>query len=266
MERSREAWYAPSRSRPGGCDADSRRTKVATDPLLVTLQIERLTCHDDGGVGRAEPYLLAAFFKIDADTVSLRDNGSLAGRATFQAEDRPTHGNLGVKRLGSGENTPVPPRLGRFETRLRAIPVPPKVPRKKVGEVLGVVGMMYVLMEFDGSSETGADSAHRDFNAALRRTLDDTVRTATVVEGSLDLDEQRLRAFEEDLKIRLSRAIVKAQGPVADLISVLNADDFIGSKIAVLTHRELLSKPSQRLDETFSRHGKWEVAARVRAG
>lgn len=38
---------------------------MSTEPLLATLEIERLTCHDDGGVGRAEPYLLAAFFKID---------------------------------------------------------------------------------------------------------------------------------------------------------------------------------------------------------
>lgn len=209
--------------------------------------------------------MLTAFFKIDGDTVSVRDDGRLAGRATFEAEDLPTHENLGVKRLGSGEKTAVPPRLGRFEARLRPIPVPAKIPRKKVEDVLGLVGMIYVLMEFDGSSERGADAAHRDFNGALRRALNDTVETSTVVEGAVELDEQRLRAFENDLKARLSRAIVKAQGPVADLIGVLNADDLIGSKIYVFTHRELLARPSQRLSETFSRHGKWEVAARVQA-
>ena len=121
-------------------------------------------------------------------------------------------------------------------------------------------------MERDGSSETGANAAHRDFNAALRRTLNDTVSRARVVEGAVEVDEQRLRAFESDLEVRLNRAIAGAQGPVADVINLLNVDDLIGSKIAVITHRELLDSPSQRLDETFPRHGRWEVAARVRAG
>jgi hypothetical protein len=246
--------------------AETRRRTVATEPLLVTLEIERLTCHDDGGVGRAEPYLLAAFFKIDGDTVRLRDDGALAGTVTFDAEDTPTHGNLGVKRLGSGESTSIPPRLGRFQTRLTPVAIPPKVRRKGVQDVRGVVGMMYVLMERDGSSETGANAAHRDFNAALHRTLNDTVSRSKVVEGAVEVDEQRLRAFESDLEVRLNRAIAGAQGPVVDLINVLNVDDLIGSKVAVITHRELLASPSQRLDEAFLRHGRWEVAARVRAG
>jgi hypothetical protein len=96
--------------------------------------------------------------------------------------------------------------------------------------------------------------------------LNDTVSRARVVEGAVEVDEQRLRAFENDLEVRLNRAIAGAQGPVAYLINVLNVDDLIGSKIAVITHRALLGRPSQRLDDTFPRHGKWEVAARVRAG
>lgn len=91
-------------------------------------------------------------FQIDGNTVRLRDDGSLAGTVTFDAEDSPTHGNLDVKRLGSGESTPVPTRRGRFQTRLTPIPIPPKVRRKGVQDVRGVVGMMYVLMERDGPS------------------------------------------------------------------------------------------------------------------
>lgn len=96
--------------------------------------------------------------------------------------------------------------------------------------------------------------------------MNDVVSRARVVEGAVEVDEQRLRAFERDLEVRLNRAIAGAQGPVADLINVLKVDDLIGSKIAVITHGELLASPSQRLDETFPRHGRWEVAARVRAG
>lgn len=116
-----------------------------------------------------------------------------------------------MKRLGSGESTAVPPRLGRFEARLRPILISAKVPRKKVEDVLGLVGIIYVLMESDGSSERGAGTARRDFNGALRRGLNDTVKTATVVEGAVELDEQRLRAFENDVKARLIRAIVKTR-------------------------------------------------------
>ena len=190
----------------------------------------------------------------------------MAGRATFLAEDRPTHGNLGVKHLGSGESTPVPTRLGTFETRLTPIPIPPKIRRKGVSEVLGIAGTVYLLMEHDGVSASGADNAHREFNQSLRRTLDTTVSTARVVEGVLELDEQRLRAFEDGLKLRLSRAIVEAQGPVADLISLLNGDDLIGSRICVYSHRELLARPSQQLSQTFDRHGRWEVSGRLQSG
>ncbi len=236
------------------------------EELPVVLRIERLKCHNDGGAGKAEPYMLVAFFRIDGHTVKLGDDLRFAGTATLSAQDTPTHGNLGVRKVGSGDTIEIPPRLVRFETTLRLIAIPPGVPHKGLLGVSGVVGFVYVLLEFDTAKDTAANSAHRDFNQALRSALNSTVSSATIGEGGqLELDDRLLKRFEETLKQRLGTAIVKAQGPVANLISVLNGDDLLGSKSCLLTHRELLDKPVQRFVETFDRHGKWEVTASIRA-
>lgn len=68
---------------------------MISDRLPVTLRIEKVRCVRTGAPGRAEPYVMAAFFEVDGKNARLTDDLSLLGKSASSRGTRPRTGTSG---------------------------------------------------------------------------------------------------------------------------------------------------------------------------
>ncbi len=235
---------------------------MARDDLLTRLELTKVHCHDEGdGPGSAEPYLWAAFFKVDGSTISVTTGLGLAGEATTQFTPG-SHGNLVNTDVDEGEDVPIPASIGEWQTVLTPIPVPDSL-SGLVDDVGGVAGVVVVLMEEDNVTDDGAEAGHDAFNAAVRDAINKIVATRTV--SNQDVSDAELAAFEDQVSSAVSDAVADQQNVFENIWSWLNADDTIGFKAFVFTHDDLASQGTVEFSHRWENEGDWEITGAITA-
>ena len=243
---------------------------MVLDPLSVSIVLDQIICHDEGadpGTG-VEPYLYTIFFKVDGNTVALRDPDlTLSGEAVMLQLARGSHGNLGTRQVDTDDQVPIPAAIGRAQTDLQAIPVDPALQQPGTPDrVSGVVSVACWLLEEDQTPDRVAEANRAGLNtrfpAKLNRIVDGT-GTVNAQPGPEDINgiAGKLRQAIGDLVQEEARSL-------QDFLNgsgFLNDDDFIGAVAFSFTHSSLGATPSQPFSRRFQvgRVGDWEIRGRV---
>jgi len=203
--------------------------------LDVRLRLSNLHCFTEGdGIGSAEPYLWTVFFKIDGETAFVNPSLQLEGTATVLG--RPgDHGNLPNHDVDAGETVLIPAALGEFNTRLR--PIPLREPINGVTAVGGVVGVITVLMEEDGTSASAVAAGHEALNAAVRSGLNALIPRLGI------RHPEPTSAEIDELTEQVGELVTDAIGDnvsVWDWLRVFgDMDDKVGSAVFRFSHEQL---------------------------
>ncbi|PWG61236.1 hypothetical protein [Sediminicurvatus halobius] len=235
--------------------------------LNVELKLERIRCYDEGdGPGNAEPYLWTVFFKADGETLVVNTDGPappfLQGPPTVIGTPG-NHGNLGTSSVDAGDTVAIPAIIGEWRTVLKPIPLTTQFGALR--EVGGMMGVIAVLMEEDGTPASAIQRGHE----ALDRNVRD--RLASLL-GTLGISKQE--PTEADVAA-LSDAIGGAvKDAIADGVSVLdwigafgNMDDQIGSAVFRFSHGQLESMGGAPIPfaRRWRNEGDWEIFGSVKA-
>lgn len=139
--------------------------------LDLVIRLNSVHCFKSGEERTAEPYLWAAFFKLDGDSVFVNTAAGgikLEGSATVYG----THGfqsNLFQRSARSGDTLPIPASIGEWRTKLRPIPIRP--PFGILKEVSAICGCLVVLMEEDNTPNSAVEAGYQQLVASLRKAL-----------------------------------------------------------------------------------------------
>jgi len=212
------------------------------DNLRVQFLLETVHCDNEGdGIGRAEPYLWLVFFKIDGDGVVL-SGANLRGHASVFTRSG-DHEDLsgGVE---DGDDVPIAPSLGSFQTILKPIPgVGENPPAPEVG---GLVGCAVVLLEQDSTPDAAVEQGHLALNRAVREELDKVIPTLGVLKQ--DLTDAELAAIFARVRAAILAAI-RDHVNVLDFIFALgNMDDLLGSTAFMAKHEQLAAAGPAGID------------------
>ena len=212
--------------------------------LNLTTALQNVHCFDEGdGIGNAEPYLWPVFFKIDGDSFAVESVG-LIGFPVIESRNG-HHGNLGDTDVDAGDDVPVPPELGEYQTTLKPIPVNDPTFKQLIGDDLpGIAGVAAVMMEQDGWPDSLADTGY----AALTNAI--TLAVAQVAAGFQHATHQPTK---DEIDAAIATVKQKAAGMVHDAIkgemsgwqllwygTFGNNDDTIGSEVWTVTHDDFL--------------------------
>ncbi|HEU4807416.1 MAG TPA: hypothetical protein VFT01_04080 [Homoserinimonas sp.] len=235
---------------------------MARDNLFTRLELTRIHCHDEGdGPGSAEPYLWAVYFAVGGSTVTVSPSLTLAGEAITQVTPG-SHGNLVNTDVDDGEDIPIPPPIGEWQTVLKPIPVPDSL-SDVVDDVGGVVGVVVVLMEEDNVTDDGAETGHAAFNDAVRDAINQVVATRTV--SNQDISDEELAAFEDQVADAVSDAVESQQNVFENIWSWVNPDDTIGFKAFIFPHDDLADQGTIEFSHRWRSEGDWEISGSVTA-
>lgn len=235
---------------------------MARDDLFTRVELTRIHCHDEGdGPGSAEPYLWAVFFAVGGSTITVSPSLALVGEAITQFTPG-SHGNLVNTDVDDGEDIPIPPSIGEWQTVLKPIPVPDSL-SDVVDDVGGVAGVVVVLMEEDNVSDDGAEAGHEAFNDAVRAAINQVVATRTV--SNQDISDEELAAFEKQVASAVEDAVASQQNVFENVWSWLNADDTIGFKAFIFPHDDLAEQGTIEFSHRWRSEGDWELSGAVTA-
>lgn len=259
--------------------------------MIGTIWIEKLACIEERDPGMAEPYLWAAFYRVDRDVllrVAKKDPavldglpGNLVGRAydlletvepdpaEFLYAPPGEHGNLGGG-MAAGKTRLVPSALGFWTTELVRGEAPARLPTAALR--LGVVA---VLLEQDNTPGRVAEKIHQEaFLAPVRARLREVIggrarkllgvlasgddRTEAGVLSSPDpmLNEDLVRSLVDGIRDRLE----------AEVAVFGNRDDIIGGLFAEWGADELFAQPrhlNRIWKEPESEDGEYRLSVRA---
>ncbi|MEO7261303.1 MAG: hypothetical protein ABI047_08635 [Jatrophihabitantaceae bacterium] len=217
---------------------------MSRSPLSLSTVLETVHCFDEGdGIGSAEPYLWPVFFKIDGDSFAVESVG-LIGFPVIEARNG-HHGNLGDSDVDDGDDVPVPPELGQWQTTLKPIPVNDPTFRALIGEDLpGIAGVAVVLMEEDGWPDSLANTGYSALTDAI------TLAVAQIAAG---FQHATHAPTKEEITAAISTVKDTAAGTVRDAIkgqmsgwqllwygTFGNNDDTIGSEVWTVSQDEFV--------------------------
>ena len=235
---------------------------MARAHLDTWIRLDRVYCHDGGdGIGSAEPYLWAVFFKVDGSSVRLNESLSLEGTATVVATDG-GHGNLINTDVDEGENVPVPESVGTWHTELVPIPVPENL-TGLVPDVAGVAGVVVVLMEEDNVSDAGALAGYQALANEIRQRLNALIPQLGFAHQTVT--DEDVAALQDGISDAIENAIIGAQSGWQNFWSWLNADDQIGSKFFSFGHDDLAKNLSIDFSQRWHNEGDWEIFGHANA-
>jgi hypothetical protein len=226
---------------------------MARPPLQVEMKFDHLHCHEEGdGFGSSEAYLWTIYFKIDGDSVVLGDDLFLHGNCSLFPTPG-SHGNLGDSDIDAGDDVQVPSAIGEFHATLNPIPVPAWV-RDVFGveDVGGVVGVACVLMEENWVSDTGAEAGHVALNNFVRQAIDNLIPTFGI--SNPEVTPEQISALTEGAADAVSDAISGAQGVWDNIVSWLNGDDLLGTRVFTFTHDALTADAFQDMVHRFQKY------------
>lgn len=224
--------------------------------LDTWIRLDRVHCHDEGdGIGNAEPYLWAVFFKIDGSTVRLNESLNLEGVATVQATNG-SHGNLDNTDVDAGDTVPVPQDVGAWHTELVPIPVPESL-SGLVADIAGVAGVVVVLMEEDNVSDAGALAGYQALVTEIRQRLNTLIPKLGIAHQTVT--DQDVAELQNGISDAIEAAVKGAQSGWQNFWSWLNADDQIGSKFFSFGHDDLAKNVSIDFSQRWHNEGDWEI-------
>jgi len=230
--------------------------------LDTWIRLDRVYCHDEGdGIGDAEPYLWAVFFKVDGSSVRLNESLSLEGGATVVATNG-AHGNLDNTDVDAGDNVSVPEDVGTWHTELVPIPVPENL-SGLVADVAGVAGVVVVLMEEDNVSDAGALAGYQALVTEIRQRLNTLIPQLGITHQTVT--DEDVAALQNGISDAIESAIVGAQSGSQNFWSWLNADDQIGSKFFSFGHDDLAKNLSIDFSQRWHNEGDWEIFGHANA-
>lgn len=142
----------------------------------VNIVLDQLICKDEGdGPGNAEPYIWAAFFKIDDDTVAINQY-RIEGKRTIEKPVQVhfslgSHNNLSSQAINieddgvdAGDIVPIPAVVGSWTTTLKPSLVPDPANNNRFVDLPGVAGVLYFLLEEDNVTDFASSQGHLAFN------------------------------------------------------------------------------------------------------
>jgi hypothetical protein len=247
---------------------------MASELLNISFKLSEIICHDEGdGIGSAEPYLWAIFFKIDGQSV--QQNGiSLTGEADFFF-GHGSHHNLPNHDVDPGEIVPIPAIVGEWSTTLS--PIQLENFSGDQFEIPGIVGAIAVLLEEDNVSDSGAEAGHQALNNHIRDAINDFIASINLLEfAELDLEQAEellqekidalIAAIKANIEDVVRDAIRTEQNIFEDIWSFLNADDQIGNQVWTFSSEEIKeANNSVALNERWRNHGDWEINGEISA-
>ncbi|MGH6917783.1 MAG: hypothetical protein ACREJ0_08770 [Geminicoccaceae bacterium] len=247
---------------------------MASELLNVVFKLNEIICHEEGdGIGSAEPYLWAIFFKIDGQSV--QQNGiSLVGEAGFFFSHG-SHHNLPNHDVDPGEIVPIPAIVGEWSTTLSPIQLEDFSGNQF--EVPGIIGAIAVLMEEDNVSDSGAEAGHQALNNHIRDAINEFIASISLlefveldVEQAEDLLQQKIDELIASIKANVSDVVRDAirteQNIFEDIWSFLNADDQIGNQVWTFSAEEIKEQDNLiALNERWENHGDWEINGEISA-
>jgi hypothetical protein len=184
-------------------------------------------------LGRGEPYLLVAFFKVDGETNTVGVDAAgffIKGPCTFRGTAG-THGNLGDSTVKDGDDVPIPRELGRFEVELKPITAADfGQPEKGIG---GFCGVVVALVEENETSDEAAESGHRAFDQTVERLINEIL--PTLRQDMADpLPPGKLGELKNEVADRVKAAVFSSEfWSLVGIFRLPNADDLIGADVFV---------------------------------
>ena len=241
--------------------------------LPVVIDLKTVTAIDNGGAGRAEPYLLTVPFCVDGSTMKLveRPDRKLVLVGDPDVRETPSrHGNL--PKIGDGETVHVPDNVGTPKFSLKPIALPGALGEAVVGGASGVAGLLYVLAEEDGLTDAAAAAGYatlvREFKKALRNVVQSVVVDPAAPGGGdpFAITETVKKAITEKIQAEVRKAIL-ANTTLLQSVGLLNADDTLGSDILIYSEADLLARPAQAYSKRFTpaKRGTWRIDGAVTA-
>ncbi|HEV7505817.1 MAG TPA: hypothetical protein VGS07_12985 [Thermoanaerobaculia bacterium] len=230
------------------------------DKLNFIIQLQNIHCFDEGdGIGNAEPFLWAVFFKIDGDTAFIDDNYILQGTAqTFGTQG--DHGNLNNTNVNAGDDVAVPTQFGYGDT---LTPIPLMRPIGDITTFGGVVGCVVILLEQDDTSDAAVASGHTEFDIAILAALNQLIPTLNASHQSPT--DAEIVQLTSKVSAAVISAIARDTGVLGWIYAGGNMDDEIGSAVFNYSQDELLSAgPSGiQLVQRWRSEGDWLITGHI---
>ncbi len=227
-----------------------------SEPINVVLQLTNIHCYDEGdGIGNAEPYLWAVFYKIDGDTTFVNQQLSLQGTAQIFGTTG-DHGDLGTTDVNAGDDVRVP---DQFSLRTTLKPIPLQNPIQGVTEVGGAVGCIAILLEQDNTPDPAVAKGHAALNDAVQKALNDLIPTLNAVH--LEPTDKEIKDMTDKIGAAVENAISSNVGLWDWLSGFGNEDDKIGSVLFKYSTSSLLDAGpvGAVMDQRWKNEGDWEL-------
>jgi hypothetical protein len=218
---------------------------MARTPLLTRISLDQIKCNEEGdGLGSAEPYLWAVFFKIDGDSVVVGDDTFLQGECTIVASDG-SHGNLGDRDVDAGDTLVVPFSIGEFRTTLRPIPHSGDPDKDEPG----AVGVVLVLLEEDQVTDHGAQAGYAALVDFVRKAINNDIIPKLNL-GKQEVSDEEIADLIDGAFAAVEGAIRGVQSTGENFWSWVDGDDTIGFRVLRVSHDKLVDTYSD-INERF---------------
>jgi hypothetical protein len=233
-------------------------------PLDVQIRLDKIHCFDEGdGIGTAEPYLWAVFFKIDGDSTFINEQYVLQGTVKEVFTNLGDHGNLSTQDVDAGDDVPIPAQFG-YGTRLT--PIPLRVPILETTHFPGIMGCIVILLEEDETSDSAVASGHAALQMAVTEQLNRLIPTLRI--GHTEPTDEEIKQIEDKVTAAIEDAIARDTRVLGWIYAGGNMDDNIGSEVFKYSQNALLDAgPGGIAFSTRWRHeGDWEITGRAWCG
>ena len=262
------------------------------DPISVDIVLENLICREKGRDPgpRIEPFLWPLYFAGNGARLAIVEAGGRLRRSgeIVTTPKAGSHGNLGVKKVEVDETVPIPRAIGRFETSLTAIPVPPSLATFLPDGLPGFAGVVFVMLEQDAMSDKTAEEWHAIFNTETKNVLNEAAdrvlaNPAILLAGNpqeqiAEIIEQILTEIKDSVLTALKRSLNAGEKLLGLVTGGRALDDICGASVFAADQRSLLATPTRRFRATLptpeqvesgivnvKRSGRLEVNGRITA-
>lgn len=226
----------------------------------ANIRLDRLHCFDEGdGIGNAEPYLWAVFFKIDGATAFVDETFHLSGTGqTFNSLGN--HKNLNVSSVDAGDDITIPQQFG-FGADFR--PIPLRIPVGGITEKPWVIGCVVVLLEEDKTPESAVEQGRAQLRIAVQDAIDQLIPTLTINHETPTPEE--IETIKATIAGRVRSAVADHVGGLSWLGGFGNMDDQIGNELFIFTQNDFASIGPEPIvfSRRWSNEGAWEIFGRT---
>lgn len=246
---------------------------IIMNSYKVNIVLDRLICHDEGdGAGNAEPYIWAAFFKIDNDTAEIIDSviyGRIDKEKPVQVHfSLGSHNNLSSQfidiaadGMDAGDNIPIPETVGTWSTTLKPTSIPNPDNNNEQIPLPGVAGVLYMLLEEDNVTDFASSEGHKAFNQFFEdklnyffRSIDfpkifDAAKTKKNPGENPDSKDlftvilEKVKEFKKEIRDEgeavVKSAVISHTWPWELLPLAYDKDDTLGDDLQIISNIEL---------------------------